>query len=469
MIIYSKNLSGLAAVPRLYGSALPRVVPKATLTALVVLCLHQAGDDIVKHSWMHPYPYQVFAFIVGFAVTYRCNYSYGRYMEGATSMQTLADKLCEAAITFSSFSAAGVPPDGGEGGVQARSDALEGHRGFQAKLLHLTSLLHAVALQQLRCDAELDNLLPHSSPQPPPVDAAYVFTKSHIHGVCQARRLSPAESQKHIRRHTTPWPSLKRSIGAQLSTSYHTQDSHNWLSPLTVLGGLLDEERSILERLRPRHEQCGGQQQCASRGLCMPTDGSRFYVVLSWLHQLLHARVLEGGLAMPSPLISRPYALLSDACAGFSQAKKIAETPFPYPWTQTIWLLLFMFTLTAPLMICAYIKALWLQLLITCLAVSTYWALNEVARDLEDPFVYHPNDLPLAYSQHSLNEAIQAAAFGEQPSLEGLRAMASGWGSVRFASQSGAGMRGGADAGGQEHIAHPGVDLRAPLLVSVQA
>lgn len=29
----------------------------------------------------------------------------------------------------------------------------------------------------------------------------------------------------------------------------------------------------------------------------------------------------------------------------------------------------------------------------------TYWALNEVARDLEDPFIYDPNDLPLARIQ----------------------------------------------------------------------
>lgn len=32
-------------------------------------------------------------------------------------------------------------------------------------------------------------------------------------------------------------------------------------------------------------------------------------------------------------------------------------------------------------------------------AVLTYWALNEVARDLEDPYIYDPNDLPLARHQ----------------------------------------------------------------------
>ena len=33
------------------------------------------------------------------------------------------------------------------------------------------------------------------------------------------------------------------------------------------------------------------------------------------------------------------------------------------------------------------------------MALQTYWAMNEVARDLEDPFVYEPNDLPLARFQ----------------------------------------------------------------------
>lgn len=32
-------------------------------------------------------------------------------------------------------------------------------------------------------------------------------------------------------------------------------------------------------------------------------------------------------------------------------------------------------------------------------AVLTYWALNEVARDLEDCFLYDPNDAPLARLQ----------------------------------------------------------------------
>mmetsp|Transcript_13651 Transcript_13651/g.32338 ORF Transcript_13651/g.32338 Transcript_13651/m.32338 type:complete len:153 (-) Transcript_13651:155-613(-) len=105
---------------------------------------------------------------------------------------------------------------------------------------------------------------------------------------------------------------------------------------------------------------------------------------------------------------------------GFSQARKLAETPFPFPISQVILVLLIALTLTGPLMVTAYVTPLWLQVLVTFLGVSTYWALNEVARDLEDPFVYDPNDFPMSYMQHRFNEFIQAAVRGRRPDLEGL-------------------------------------------------
>lgn len=35
----------------------------------------------------HPYPYQTFAFIVGFILVFRSNFGYGRYWEGRTNLQ----------------------------------------------------------------------------------------------------------------------------------------------------------------------------------------------------------------------------------------------------------------------------------------------------------------------------------------------------------------------------------------------
>ena len=77
----------------------------------------------------------------------------------------------------------------------------------------------------------------------------------------------------------------------------------------------------------------------------------------------------------------------------------MADTPFPFPWAQAVLLLLLMFAFTAPLLIVAYVKRMWLAILLDLISVQSYLVLNEVARDLEDPFVFEPNDLPLARIQ----------------------------------------------------------------------
>lgn len=41
---------------------------------------------------------------------------------------------------------------------------------------------------------------------------------------------------------------------------------------------------------------------------------------------------------------------------------------------------------------------------------QAYWALNEVARELEDPYCFEPNDIPLARLQYQFNERILATA-----------------------------------------------------------
>ncbi len=43
--------------------------------------------------------------------------------------------------------------------------------------------------------------------------------------------------------------------------------------------------------------------------------------------------------------------------------------------------------------------SIWLSVLLGFLVNGTYWAVKEVARDIEDPFVYDPTDLPLAHLQ----------------------------------------------------------------------
>lgn len=61
--------------------------------------------------------------------------------------------------------------------------------------------------------------------------------------------------------------------------------------------------------------------------------------------------------------------------------------------------MLIMYAISVPLVVVAFVDSTWIGIVVNFFCVQSYWCLNEVARDLEDPFVYEPNDLPLARYQ----------------------------------------------------------------------
>lgn len=61
--------------------------------------------------------------------------------------------------------------------------------------------------------------------------------------------------------------------------------------------------------------------------------------------------------------------------------------------------MLLLYAITAPLVVVAFVDSMWMGIVVNFICIQSYWCLNEVARDLEDPFVYDPNDLPLSRYQ----------------------------------------------------------------------
>ena len=58
-------------------------------------------------------------------------------------------------------------------------------------------------------------------------------------------------------------------------------------------------------------------------------------------------------------------------------------------------LVLIMYTVSVPVLMWCWVTVPWLSATFAFIASLTYWLLHEVARDLEDPFLYEPNELPL--------------------------------------------------------------------------
>ena len=91
------------------------------------------------------------------------------------------------------------------------------------------------------------------------------------------------------------------------------------------------------------------------------------------------------------------------------------DTPFPFPWGQAVTITLLIFVLTAPFLIAAFTTSILLSSSMTFLVTHTYIMLNEVARDIEDPFHYDPNELPLPQIQYRLNERLLAVSRTGRP------------------------------------------------------
>lgn len=71
MIIYDKSFWGFGVLVRMYGSAFPRALPFSLLSCIIAGVLSYFYATELDEEFVHPYPFQTFAFIAGFMVVFR--------------------------------------------------------------------------------------------------------------------------------------------------------------------------------------------------------------------------------------------------------------------------------------------------------------------------------------------------------------------------------------------------------------
>ena len=355
MLVYRKLYLGLPLLLRCVGSSIPAAVLPALVSAWIALCLEIYGDAaVLDNIFVHPYPFQVFAYILAFALVFRTNTAHGRYWEARTSIGQMSSKWGDAAAFALSFDLAGAAPD----------DA------FQARLVHQFSLMHALALQYLRRDNELANLCD---------DAGRARASSDADATEAALPDPPA-----------PQNCSREICGDQDEPEAHAR--HLASVPLPVLGGVAPTTAAVLERYDDRVSHA-------------------FTAVLS----TVAARRGAGGLAAAEPpVFSRVHHALSDGMLGFQQARKVEDTPFPFPYAQLLSFMLWAFMLLFPLLAASKTGSAddasrFMGPLLTLLVVLSYFGMHEVARSLEDPFAHPPNDLPCRLLQEAFNARLVAA------------------------------------------------------------
>ena len=150
----------------------------------------------------------------------------------------------------------------------------------------------------------------------------------------------------------------------------------------------------------------GGVSQSEIDLLEPVASGDRAYIVQTWIVRQMTNRLAAGGLAIPPPLLSRTYQVLSDGTAAAMQARKVSYVAFPFPLRQLLLLLLLVFNMIAPLAIACFMNNEALVGILSFFVCLGYTSLNETAAELEHPFGLGANHLPLTSYQRHFNSKL---------------------------------------------------------------
>ena len=402
------------------GSVLPAIISLSTTITIQELDKGQ-GDWLLQ--WEHPYAHQVFSISVTFLLTYRSQLAYQRFWEARTQMQLMSGNWCDAVMSLFIFD---DQMDMKNDRMKDKSELerAEDSKAYRGKLLHLVSMMHCFACLHLMRQEELED---HTSDAKDDTTKGGATTGQGNSNTSILRQDWDQKQQKNRRVemiHETSccnWRKLlcfRRRYGG----------GHSLRSSLGVMGMASDDEMRALYPLGKKGAQFSSEKiegmlyhnhELPCLAFNRPADKRETYrmleanmfdrvsLLMGWVMRLVGERRDAGGINVPPPVLSRPYQLLSNGHAAFQGCKKIRDTPFPFPYAQLMTILLWLLAFSFPFVVTFLVpesQGGWPGArtegsgklparILSFFVVLMYFALNEVARELEVPFHVAANDL----------------------------------------------------------------------------
>eukprot|EP00586_Coscinodiscus_wailesii_P005428 CAMPEP_0172486792 /NCGR_PEP_ID=MMETSP1066-20121228/15524_1 /TAXON_ID=671091 /ORGANISM="Coscinodiscus wailesii, Strain CCMP2513" /LENGTH=331 /DNA_ID=CAMNT_0013252971 /DNA_START=398 /DNA_END=1393 /DNA_ORIENTATION=- len=250
---------------------------------------------------------------------------------------------------------------------------------FLQELVHLSSLMVAVAFSTLRNDIEGGES---------PLDA-YIPTDPWPEADPDKMEIKGNTKMKN-----RYWRNFMYWIGMDRTPAMRTQ--YNASRPMQVLGGVSDGEIEMLQR---------------ARGASAKTT-----LAWKWFSEFITREHLAGSTGkVGPPIVSRIIQFLSDGMIYYNHARKIMYIPFPFAHAQMSSLCILVMTIAIPFMLEQYADNPIIGALLTFATVTCLAGLHEVARELENPFRNVPNDIPLCTLLAMYNDSLITTCTGYHP------------------------------------------------------
>jgi predicted membrane chloride channel (bestrophin family) len=95
--------------------------------------------------------------------------------------------------------------------------------------------------------------------------------------------------------------------------------------------------------------------------------------------------------------------------------RKLANYQLPFGWYLASHVFLWGFIITLPLTAVVWMQSWLMALASSFIVVGVYATLHEIALQMEEPFSWYPNMIPLSHRQYSLNERLIAMRHARRP------------------------------------------------------
>jgi len=139
---------------------------------------------------------------------------------------------------------------------------------------------------------------------------------------------------------------------------------------------------------------------------CLKESDYKVELVYSWIQATLLTHMGNGVLNTPPPIFNSAFSKLSDGLAKFHECSSIADTPFPFPFSQTTLALMALFSMFSPLALCSLVTKPVSVGFFSLFSIYSLWSLYALATELEDPFGTDANDLGAPDMQNEMNHRL---------------------------------------------------------------
>ena len=131
-------------------------------------------------------------------------------------------------------------------------------------------------------------------------------------------------------------------------------------------------------------------------------------LVNQWINNIVVDNIGSGVLSVPPPLLARVFQSMNQCLLSYHEARKYGDTPFPFPYTVGIEIVLSAHFVLTPLFVCLWTTNLAAMCSFSFVLLFPMWLLHLVPNQLENPFEPDLTGLDTRELQEELKQTLTA-------------------------------------------------------------